>query len=165
MQTADKNREPSTPRDANYLGRQIKENGFPSEGFATRLAKGTERLGGCRGSGEGRGGGLQCHSSGSAGGCVGSTGRRAWGCSAAGWGHGGLWHEMDYEGILGVMEGIAGTGLPGAAAGSRGRRRRRTWCSSRLCFPLCAISVPGAAFQLQQETIKSVLFLVQEKRC
>lgn len=71
---------------------------------------------------------------------------------------------MDYEGILGVMEGIAGTGLPGAAAGSRGRRRR-TWCSSRLCFPLCAISVPGAAFQLQQETIKSVLFLVQEKRC
>lgn len=62
-----------------------------------------------------------------------------------------------------VTEGTAGTGLPGAAEGSR--RRRRTWCSSQLCFPLCAISVLGAAFQLQQETIKSVLFLVQEKCC
>jgi len=35
----------------------------------------------------------------------------------------------------------------------------------RLCFPHRAISGPGAAFQLQQETIKKfVLFLVQEKR-
>ena len=35
----------------------------------------------------------------------------------------------------------------------------------RLCFPQRAILGLGAAFQLQQETIKTfVLFLVQEKR-
>lgn len=34
----------------------------------------------------------------------------------------------------------------------------------RLLFPQCAILGPGAAFQLQQETIKKfVLFLVREK--
>lgn len=58
---------------------------------------------------------------------------------------------------------------PGSVVGARlSPSWQIAFCSlslSQLRFPQCAISGPGAAFQLQQETIKkSVLFLVQEKR-
>lgn len=76
----------------------------------------------------------------------------------------GRWKEEDE----GEPSGQAKETAAAAGAAVRARlspSRQIAFCSLLFdCFPQCAILGPGAAFQLQQETIKKfVLFLVQEK--